>query len=214
MKIYEIKTREGIIYKLVGKFDKPTASGILEYFIKGKGWVKTKSFRVLPDAELPDRWDNVSWLEICKIHEKYGIEVSDEFAECKTAGIISRQTIYGKYSIYQKIKNIIPENFDSFFEILSCDYLMSCFGMYFFDIIALDNALSKADKEYNNVEGTYKGEKISMNEYVKLKYGAEYVKIIDVLIDIDSTIDSVCKFEPTTKDVANLEVYQEHKKKK
>ena len=211
MKIYEIKTREGIIYKRVSEFDRP--SNTLEYFIYGKGHLKTKSFRILPDVELPDRWDNLSWLEICKIHEKYGIEISNEFAECKTAGIISRQTIYGKYSLYQKIKNILPENFDAFFEILPCDYLLSCFGMYSFDVCRLDQIFSKLDVEYNDVECTYKGETISMREYVALKYGADYVKLIDVLIDVDSTIDSVSKFEPTTKDVSNLEVYEDFKNK-
>lgn len=184
MKIYEIKTKDGIINIPVSYLAKES-NGTLTYFKRGNGYVKTKSFKVLPDVELPDKWDELSWLEICKIHELYGIEVSNSFAECKVAGIISRQTILGRYAIYSKIKDIIPANFDSFFELLTCNYLLSCFGMYTFDICTLDTTLAKIDKDYNDTESTYKGETISMANYITLKYGAEYSTIIKKLIDTD-----------------------------
>lgn len=184
MKVYEIKRKEGILYVPNSWTTEILKSGTLKYFIHGEGYLKTKSFRLLPDVELPDRWSKMSWLEICKIHEKYGIEISNEYADCKVAGIISRQTIKGKYSLYQKIKDIIPENFESFFEILPCDYMLSCFGIYFFDIIALDKILSKLDSDYNDEHATYLGQSISMCEYITLKYGSEYTKVIKTLIDL------------------------------
>lgn len=156
----------------------------LKYFVRGEGYKKTKSFKVLEGVELPDRWAKLSWLDVCKIYDQYGLEVANVYSECKVAGIISKQTIIGKYQMYKIIKDILPVNFDSdFFDILRCDYLPSCFGLFMFDITGVDKAFSEADKEYDCENCTYQGrENVSMKQYVELKYGSEYVKIIEALI--------------------------------
>ena len=168
---------------LLNCFPQTIKNGVLTYFIYSKGYLKTKAFNIVNGITLPERYDKLSWLDICKIHEKYGIEVSNNYAECKTAGLVSRQTILGKYKIYSIIKDILPENDDSFFDLLKCEYFGSCFGLFSFDIIGTDDNLSKNDKEYDNVKCTYKGkENVSMNEYISEKYGFEYNKIIDKLL--------------------------------
>ena len=167
-------------YRLL-RFPTSIKNGVCEYFTYGKGYKKTRKFQVL-DIDMPDRWEKLSWLQLCRIHEKYGIGVSNEYAECKVAGMISRQTMNGKYTFYEKIKDIIPENFDDFFELLPCEFGLSLFGMYLFDIVKFDRILSKMDPEYSDIDCTYKGEKCSMKEYVGKKYGENYVNIIEKLI--------------------------------
>lgn len=158
-------------------------NGKLEYFKRGEGWKKTSSYEIL-DIELPDRWTKMSWFQIAKICDKYGIEVANEYADCKVAGIISRQTAHGYTIIYQKIKNIIPDNFDeSFFELLKCDYMLSCVGVFSLDITALDEKFAQLDSEYNPNQCTYKGkENVSLKDYVTEKYGKPYSDIIEACV--------------------------------
>lgn len=154
----------------------------LTYFIYGEGYKKTKSFKVLPDVSLPDRREKLSWLELCKIHDQYGIEVSSVYAECKTAGIIARQTIKGYYAMYSKIKDIIPDNFDEFFDLLRVDYMLSCFGMYSFDIVRFDSNMDQIDPDYDSVNCKYMDKECSISEYIRIKYGDLYCTIIDRLL--------------------------------
>ncbi|MFA5300810.1 MAG: hypothetical protein WC389_21680 [Lutibacter sp.] len=180
MKLIKVKTKEGVLY-LLNNWPNTIKNGSLTYFVYGKGYLKTKSFE-LTEIELPERYDKMTWLQLCRIHEQYGIEVSLQYAECKIAGIIARQTILGKFALYEKIRDIIPENFDEFFDIIPCDYMLSCFGIYVLDIIGLDDKLSKIDPEYNNIELKYKGVTCSMSEYITMKYGENYRNIVEKLI--------------------------------
>jgi len=77
-------------------------------FIGGLGWIKpTKKIDV--DDVIPDKWDKtLSWFEIAKLTDKYGLEVGEYLADGKTASIIARQTARSKTFIYNKIKDIIP----------------------------------------------------------------------------------------------------------
>lgn len=151
----------------------------LEYFKRGEGYKKTVVFEVLNET-LPNRTNTISWLDIAKLTTKYGIEVGEYLAEGKVAGIIARQSAKGFATIYNKIKDIIPENFDPvFFENMKCDYIMSCFGMFSFDIVAFDKWLTTNDPDYSGDECTYKGKKCSMRQYIELKYGEDYVKIVE-----------------------------------
>lgn len=174
-----ISFNKGTKFRL-DRFPQEIKNGTLTYFEHGKGYKKTAHFTIL-EAELPDVWDR-SWLEICKITEKYGMEVGVEYADTKVAGIIAMQMLKGYFSLYEKIKDILPENFDSFFEILRFDYMLSCFGLYLFDIVALDKKLGEVDPEYLDEEATYRGEKCSMSEYVCKKYGEDYNKVIERLL--------------------------------
>lgn len=154
----------------------------LEYFIRGEGYKKTKVFEIL-DVELPETHEP-NWFEICEIMDEYGIHVAKEYAERKVAGIIAAQTVEGYYFIYQKIKDHLPEHFDySFFDMMKCDYMLSCIGMYTLDIVGLDNRLAKIDPEYDNELCTYRKKcNVSMNKYVGLKYGEDYNKLIDLAL--------------------------------
>lgn len=179
MKVIKLKHKGDIMYFPNIFPQSINKSGVLSYFIKGQGYTKTKKFEILP-VELPDRWTKMSWLEIAKITDTYGLEVGDEYASCKTEGIVSRQTIAGYCSVYRKIKHLNPDN-SEFFETLRCDYMLACFGMLSFDIVACDKALAKLDSEYNADEATYKGESCSMNQYVLTKYGVNAVAMITAL---------------------------------
>jgi len=154
--------------------------GVLEYFIYGKGWQKTKSFKVIDGVSLPDRWSDLTWLEIAELYDKYGLEVANQYAEKKTAGIVSRQTAKGYGLIYSKIKHIITDDFNPrLFELLRCDYMLSCFGVFILDIVSLDDQLGKLDPEYSPTTAKYKGCDCSMMEYVLQKFGQMYVDVIE-----------------------------------
>lgn len=159
-------------------------NNVLSYFIYGEGYKKTKSFKIL-DEKLPEKYENnLSWFDIILIHDKFGIEISNEYAETKTAGIVSRQTIYGYHFTYKIIKDIIPNNFNhDFFKCLAYDYHLACIGIYLFDIVATDKCFSRIDSEYNPTECTYKNLSCNMNEYVLQKYGESYVNIINKLME-------------------------------
>lgn len=156
-------------------------NGSFEYFVSGEGWKKTKKFTVVDGVELPERWDkNLTWLDVARLYDQYGIEVANVYAECMTAGIVSKQTARGYGLIYGKIKHLIDENFDSkFFELLRCDYMLSCFGLFLLGIIGLDDKFGKMDSEYNPSDVKYKGKDCSMRQYVLQKYGQKYVDIIE-----------------------------------
>lgn len=51
------------------------------------------------------------------------------------------------------------------------------------DIIKTDEALEKADPEYNRTERTYKGQSISMKDYVRQKYGDRSMEFVEALIN-------------------------------
>ena len=122
-------------------------NGVLEHFTRsiGGGWKKTKSYKIVEDVELPDKWDkSITWLDVAKFYDQYGIEVANVYADRLTAGIVARQTATGYGKIYGAIKHLIPDNFDvRFFELLRCEYMLSCFGMFLFDIVGMDDSLGK-----------------------------------------------------------------------
>jgi len=179
MKIIKIK-KTGMFFPLA--FPQEIKNNKLNYFIQGEGYKKTTQFEILSD-EFPEKWDALSWLDIAKLSDTYGLEVGAYYADCKVAGIIARQTANGYMITYKKIKDIIPENFDTvFFECLRNDYMCACYGLYLFDIIATDNALSAINPDYDAINCTYKNKKCSMSEYVELYYGIDYKKIIDRLL--------------------------------
>jgi hypothetical protein len=183
MKVVQIK-KSGLYLPLGGgSMNEIDKKGNFNYFIRGNGWKKTKSFTVIEDDFLLNRGeDGINELYIGKVFDKYGIEVAETYANCITAGIVARQTAYGYGVLYQKIKNILPSDFDnSFFKLLKCDYWLACFGLFSLDIVWLDDYFMKNDVDYDNVKCTYKGtENVSLREYITLKYGVEYANLIDV----------------------------------
>jgi hypothetical protein len=162
-------------------------NGKIEVFIPGEGY-KTVSGGLVQDIKLPDKWDeSLTWFDIAKYGNKYGINVAEYYAVGKTAGIVARQTAKGYIFMYEKIKDLINEQtFDkSFFNLLRWDYMLSCYGYFMFDILGFDKALVKIDPEYNDLECTYKGKTdYSMNKYITEKYGIEYTDIINRLNEV------------------------------
>jgi len=163
----------------------------VDYFIYGQGWKKKKKFKVVEGVDLPERHEILSWFDIAILYDKYGIEVANQYAERKTAGIVSRQMARSYGYIYGAIKDILPDNFDKrFFDCLCCMWEAACFGLFIFDISATDDKLGDIDKKYKPLTCTYttmKGEdmkEVSMKKYVDLKYGQDYSAIIDRLCDI------------------------------
>lgn len=118
-----------------------------EYFKYGSGWKKTKKYQVIDGVELPERWDkNLTWFDVAKLYDQYGINVANVYAECMTAGIVSKQTAIGYGKIYAKIKHLITDDFSpKFFELMRCDYTLACFGIYALDIIGMDASFEKME---------------------------------------------------------------------
>jgi hypothetical protein len=160
-------------------YKKALAKGTLDYWIRGIGHKKTKKFELI--AELPERWagSDMSWMQVAAYTDQYGLNIGEGYADCKTAGIIARQTAAGYCEIYKKCKHLLKPEHEKFFAMLRCDYMLSCVGVYLLDIIRLDEALAEADGEYNHSEATHQGSSISMSDYVKVKFGQEYVDIIN-----------------------------------
>lgn len=158
----------------------------IKYFTKGKGYKMTKAFKIL-DEELPDVWGQ-PWLKICQLYEKWGIEVAEEYANGRVAGIIARDFARAKFAMYERIKELIPseeeefKKFEAFFEVLPHNYLLGCFGMGMLDVIVFDEFLSAQDEEYDAKECTYKGEPCSMKGYITQKFGPFYVEVIEKLL--------------------------------
>ena len=154
----------------------------LSYFIYGEGYKRTNSFEITKEV-LPDRWSGLSWLDIMFIHEKYGINVSVEYADTKVAGIVARSNVYSRYNLFLKIKHLINKDEDRyFFELLKPDSMLSYFGCYTMDIVATDNEMSKADPEYDAEKATYMNNPCSMKEYVRIKFGNRHMEIIEALL--------------------------------
>lgn len=153
----------------------------LKFWIRGEGHKRTNSFDILPE-ELPNIWGE-PWLDIMYIHEKYGINVSEEYAGCKVAGIVARQNLYSRYALFQKARHLLDLDTDrKFFELIKTEYLSSCFGLYMIDIVATDKEFSKVDPEYDSENATYRGETCSQEEYIRRKFGDRYAAIINAMI--------------------------------
>lgn len=182
MQVIRIRRRKGDVYVPHYFPSEITNNGkTLKYWIRGEGHKKTNSFEILPE-ELPDRW-GLPWLDIMYIHEKYGITVSEVYAECKVAGIVAQQNLYSRYALFQKVKHLLdPETDREFFELVKTEYLMSCFGLYMIDIVGTDKNFSAADPEYDCENATYRGEPCSQKEYVRRKFGERSVHIINAMI--------------------------------
>lgn len=164
-----------------------------EYFIKGKGWKKTKSWEIIEDNKIPELWES-SWYEVCQIVEKYGWTLGVEYADKCTAGIIAEMTLRGKFAMYLAAKPQWEEAFkkdpklaDLFFNTVKCNYKMSTYGYFTFDITGLDETLSKVKEyEYNGADCTYKGkEKVSLYQFISEEFGKEYSEIVTKLINSD-----------------------------
>lgn len=183
MQVIKIRRRDGDVFVPHHFPSNITNNGkSLSYWIYGEGHKRTNSFEIM-DEKLPDKWARLPWLDIMYIHEKYGINVSEEYANRKVAGIVARQNVRSRYALFEKIKQLLDSEKDrEFFELLKTDYMLSCFGCYTIDIVATDDEMSKADPEYDSENATYKGETCSMKQYVKRKFGERRQKIFNTLL--------------------------------
>lgn len=149
-----------------------------EYFVKGKGWKKTKKFEIVK-VEMPESKDNL--YDIRKIGMKYGKDI------CMKYLITNNMDSWKEHIYHIAVKSDMNKKeaaaFLKFWKILNVE-ILHCFGFFnIFDIRALDNLLANKDKEYDNVNCTYKGkENVSMNEYVAEKFGKVYSDMLRKLI--------------------------------
>ena len=175
-----LRLKKSNVYLLDG-FPQSVKNGVLTYFIMGQGYKKTKAFEYVEGVEMPERWSKViNWLFVAKVFDQYGIEVAERYADCLTAGIVARQSARGYGLIYQKIKHLIDGNFNpEFFALMRCDYMLSCYGLFMLDIVGMDTAMGKIDPDYIPEQSKYKGRECSMKEYVTIKYGEQYARIIE-----------------------------------
>lgn len=179
-------------------YDRDKMGSVFEYFQKGEGWKKTKKFKVFEVSDLPQKYE--SWIEVCGVAEKYGLNVAMYYADQLTAGIVAKQTLYGKFGAYLILKEkFTPEEFVPYFDILSrCEYFFSCMGIYCIDIVGIDNFLGKMDSGYDPENLTYKGEtNVSMREYVAKKYGQKVEEMLNTLLDQTSYNDVINNHVPT-----------------
>lgn len=183
MEIFKIKTPDGFEYRM-NHFPQSVKNGKLEYWTQGEGYKKTKRFEII-EVNLPDRRDFVSWLQICKICLDFGIEVANEYAEQKTAGIVSRLFTRSRLGLYGKAKYYLEkiEDADLFFEnFIRPDYWLSLGGIWSLDVFYLDSMLAKYDSNYDKDNALYCGNPCSMKEYMLKKFSENHVKVIELMI--------------------------------
>lgn len=183
MQVIKVRHRNGNVFVPHRYPSNITNNGkSLSYWIYGEGYKRTNSFEMM-DEKLPDRRACLPWLDIMYIHDKYGINVSDEYADAKVPGIVSRQNIRSRYALFEKARHLLnPETDREFFDLIKPEYMSSCFGLYMIDIVATDKNFSKADPEYDSENATYKGQPCSMGKYVETKFGERYSAIIRVML--------------------------------
>jgi hypothetical protein len=180
MKIFQIKNK----YIPANWCNSVKENGVLEYFVYGSGYKKTKNFTML-EIVVPDK---PSWLDIVNLKIGYGIEVAGYLAEQKTAGCMAKTQTNAKTHLYIKSKehwdNIEHSLRDTLFEKFAiANYFWAHWGIFSLDVIEVDNAFAKDDKEYNPVECTYKGEpNISSMQYAELKYGKDFSLALQAMI--------------------------------
>jgi hypothetical protein len=156
------------------------SKGSIEFFVRGMGWVKTKHFTEI-DADID--MDTKDALYIGQIANEYSDAVAEEvcinaFGCCKM-NADSWVRMFGRMYTIAK-KNMTDEEIAK----ISREVCNAIRGDYWFglvDIISLDQSLSRMDSDYNCVEATYKGEPISMRDYVTLKYGEHTSRFIELL---------------------------------
>lgn len=178
MQVIKIRRRDGNVF-VPHKFPSDITNNgkTLSYWIYGEGHKRTNSFEIV-DEELPDRWAKLPWLDIMFIHEKYGINVSSEFADAKVPGIVARENVRARYALFEKAKHLLNAETDrEFFELLKPESMLAVLGCYMIDIVATDKALADADPLYCPEHASYCGQPCSMEDYIRLKYGERCVTI-------------------------------------
>ena len=149
-------------------------------------WKRTKKFSVItvPYNEIYiDENSDLSWYHICTLADKYSESLGLDLAFTMAAGIVAGNLFKCHFTIYKKIKNLIPSNFNiHFFDVLTCNPTLMHVGMISFDIVWIDKAFSLMDRDYDNEKATYKGKSCSMNDYINKKYGVKYSNIVNLLI--------------------------------
>lgn len=181
MKIYKLKDGTYLPEGWNGITSVELVDGRLEYFISGQGRKKTTKYTILEeDVEEP-----VTWLFVGRMYDKYGTYVATTLAHTHkgVSSMVADQMATGYGVMYQKVKDVLTEDFNpNFFDLLRCDYMLACFGIYSLDIIGLDEKLGEFDKEYDPKTATYKGEPCSMKEYLEKAGGTLYAKVVELAL--------------------------------
>jgi hypothetical protein len=187
MKIYKVKfhnkEREEInTFVLKDTYTTTIDSkGLLRFFARGMGYVKTKHFTEM-DVDID--MDCKDALYIGKIANEYSDAVAEEvcmnaFGCCNMSATSWVRTFSRMYTIAKK--NMTDEEIAK----ISREVCNAIRGAYWFDlvdIISLDQSLSRMDSDYDCVKATYKGKPISMKDYVALKYGELTSRFIELAI--------------------------------
>jgi hypothetical protein len=184
MKIFKIKNNKEFLY-LMNKFPQSIKEDKLEYFIKSKGYKKTSNYEEI-ETDLPELHNELSWLYICKICEKWGYSIAIEYANQKIAEIVAMQGLCSRFNFYLRVKDLLKEIKDSneFFEILCPDYRLSLFGYDILNIVELEKYFMKNDKDYDGENCSYKNkENCSMRDYITIRYSSTHAEIVSKLIN-------------------------------
>lgn len=179
MEIYRIKTNNGTVHVKKDWTTEIDKQGRLKYFLYGQGYKKTRRYELI-NVDLEPKKDA---LYIGEVAWNYGDGIASDLCEdafgCCT--ISARNwTPYFKHVYKVASDNFTKEIVDSLpMEIVN--NLRHFIGLL--DVTFLDDALSRIDSEYDNVNCTYKGKEISMKEYIKEKYGEAAMRLVSLLLN-------------------------------
>lgn len=163
MKVVKLKVEGQDLFLPLGNSSMNEIKGTSFHFFY-EGWKKVSIKKCEVVAELPD--GEISWLEISKATNQYGLEIGEYYANRKVAGFRARRTANGFTYIYRKVKHLIDDSFDpKFFDMLECDGRMLCMGIPMIDIFELERKLKVDDND-------------SMEDHLIANYGQVYADIV------------------------------------
>ena len=181
MKLFKLKDGTFIPDDYLTTID---ANGRLNYYTQLTGRKKTEAYTCL-EAELPERFQDLSWLEIVKINLEWGEEVANLYAGWKTAGVVYRTYLRAKTALYVSAKTEIDklEDPEDFFENMAIfDYYMALCGVYTLDTVRIDDMLGRSDADYNPTQCTYKDRTgVSMSYYIELVFGVDVKNAVEAM---------------------------------
>lgn len=178
-KIFVYKTKDNL-HIPINNFDlaKPIPK-VLEYFIKGKGWQKTKHFSRI-EVEIPVSKDSLK--DIAETGALYGKEVcmnhliTDNAESWKEQRYAEAMWVYSALN-ERKLWDVAVKC--GILEIIVMDWML--WGLL--DIVETDKKLSELHDEYSDVSCTLNGKTASCEAAIRHFYGEDGVNILNYLLD-------------------------------
>jgi len=152
---------------------------ILEYFIRGEGHKKTKSFKRIK-IEIPETKDNVR--DISYFYNLYGKQICLEYLITNNCESWKDHMLNKAIFLSKKLgEDLFSKCPDKLLNIIDFDWRLACFGIWCFDIVETDKKLKQIIPEYDFEKCEYNEKQTSMREMIQRVFGEIGVEVIEKL---------------------------------